>query len=129
MKKVGRIMLVDDDKNTNLYNEIMLKNTEVIENIIVFQNGEEALEYLKIGDEQVNAILLDVNMPKMDGWQFLKHYENLDNSRRATDFVAMLTSSVNTDDKKKAEGFRSVKKFINKPLNERAIQAVLAMFD
>ena len=122
-------MLVDDDKNTNLYNEIMLKNTEVIENIIVFQNGEDALEYLKIGSEPVNAILLDVNMPKMDGWQFLQQYENLDNSKRATDFVAMLTSSVNSDDRQKAKGYQSVKKFINKPLNERAIQDVLAMFD
>lgn len=77
MKKLERIMLIDDDADTNYYNEIILNNIGAAEDVIVFQNGNEALEYLKKGNK-VDLILLDINMPILNGWQFLERYEELE---------------------------------------------------
>lgn len=121
-------MLVDDDADTNFYNEIILTDAEVTNHIITFQNGNDALEYLKKGDN-VDLILLDINMPIINGWQFLESYEKMDKNLHAKIIVVMLTSSVNFDDEKKAETFNSVKKFINKPMNRKTINEIIHLFD
>lgn len=127
MRKLERIMLVDDDVFTNFYNEVVLKRMNAYENIIVFQNGKEALDYLKTDKEKVDLILLDINMPIMNGWQFLEHYGEFDKNEKAT--IVMLTSSVNIDDKKKAEGIKLVTRFTNKPLNTDTMKEILAIFE
>ncbi len=127
MRRLERIMLVDDDVFTNFYNEVVLKRMNAYENIIVFQNGKEALDYLKTDKEKVDLILLDINMPIMNGWQFLEHYGEFDKNHKAT--IVMLTSSVNIDDKKKAEGFKDVTKYVSKPLNAESIKEILAIFE
>lgn len=129
MKKLERIILVDDDPFTNLYNEIILKQNNASENIIPFQKGKEAIEYLETKIDKVDLILLDINMPIMNGWQFLEHYQKLDEKKRATILVVMLTSSVNIADQKKAEKLQLVKKFINKPLNEEGVNEIIGLFE
>ncbi len=129
MKKLERIILVDDDPFTNLYNEIILKQNNASENIIPFQKGKEAIEYLETKIDKVDLILLDINMPIMNGWQFLEHYQKLDEKKRATILVVMLTSSVNIADQKKAEKLQLVKKFINKPLNEEGVNEIINLFE
>ncbi|MFD0964221.1 response regulator [Pseudofulvibacter geojedonensis] len=129
MKILERIMLVDDDHTTNFYNEIMLKQNNVSKDIIIFQSGKEALEYLDTGNEKVDLILLDINMPIMNGWQFLEQFNQLDEKKREAIIIVMLTSSINSDDRKRTEAFQSVKKFINKPLNKHSINEVLEVFE
>ncbi len=128
MKTLERIMLVDDDLDTNFYNKIVLEQAKATNEIIVFENGKEALEYLKNGSDKVDLILLDINMPIMTGWQFLEHYERLDENRKATIVIVMLTSSINSDDRKKADKFSSIKKFINKPISPGIINEILDIF-
>ena len=122
-------MLVDDDLDTNFYNKIVLEQAKATNEIVVFENGKEALEYLKNGSDMVDLILLDINMPIMNGWQFLEHYERLDENRKATIVIVMLTSSINSDDKKKADKLSSIKKFINKPLSSGTIKEILRLFE
>lgn len=127
MRKLERIMLVDDDSDTNFYNQLILEEIEASDNIVVFQNGEDALSYLKTG-QNVDLILLDINMPLMSGWQFLEEYETLDDEMKATRVVVMLTASANIDDKKKAETYESVKRYINKPIMPEVIAEILSLF-
>ena len=129
MKTLERIMLVDDDADTNFYNTIMLNRTNASNDIVVFQNGKDALLYLEKENQNVDLIFLDINMPVMNGWQFLEQYGKLDASRRATIMVVMLTSSVNYDDKKKAEKLHLVNRYINKPLTPQIIKEILELFE
>ena len=122
-------MLVDDDPDTNMYNEIILNKMDASENIIIFQNGKEALKYIAEKDDRIDLILLDINMPVMNGWQFVEQYEKLEKGKQTAIVVVMLTSSINTDDRIKAEAFNSVKKFINKPLTAKLIEEILALFE
>ncbi|WP_445455712.1 response regulator [Flavobacterium sp. HNIBRBA15423] len=129
MKKLKRVMLVDDDPFTNKYNEIVLHQMDATENIVVFQNAKDALHYLADKKEEVNLILLDINMPIMNGWQFIEQYENLEKGRKTAIVVVMLTSSMNSDDKNRALDFKSIKKFINKPMTAALLKEILALFE
>lgn len=128
MKTLECIMLIDDDHLTNFYNKIILEKGNAANEIVVFENGKTALEYLKDNDNKVDLILLDINMPLMNGWQFLEHYDKLDDKRKAK-MIIMLTSSAHCDDKKMVEKHGSVKKFINKPLVPDTIKLILSLFE
>lgn len=128
MKTLECIMLIDDDHLTNFYNKIILEKGNAANEIVVFENGKTALEYLKDNDNKVDLILLDINMPLMNGWQFLEHYDKLDDKRKAK-MIIMLTSSAHSDDKKMVEKHGSVKKFINKPLVPDTIKLILSLFE
>lgn len=128
MKKLERIILVDDDTTTNFYNELILSKIGVSKNIEVFQNGKNALEYLKKGNK-VDLILLDINMPIMNGWQFIEEYEKLDTELQSSIIVVMLTASVNINDMKEAERHRQIKKYINKPITKEVLQEILTLFE
>jgi CheY-like chemotaxis protein len=129
MKTLERILLVDDDPNTNFYNKIVLDQENSAEEIVVFNDGEDALEYLQKGNGKVDLILLDINMPIMNGWQFLEHYEKLEEEKKAAIVVVMLTSSVNQDDKKRAAQFGLKEKLFNKPLKPETIKEILSLFE
>ena len=125
MKKLKRVMVIDDDLFTNIYLEIILKRNNIIKNIITFQDGKKALEFLAANTNKVDLILLDINMPKMNGWRFLKEFQKLHKKITATILIVMLTSSVNIRDKMKAEKLQIVKKFIKKPLNEKIVTEII----
>ena len=122
-------MLVDDDQDTNLYNEIVLNQLNASEHIIVFQNGKDALKYITENDDRIDLILLDINMPVMNGWQFIEQYEQLPKNKQHAVVVVMLTSSINGDDKKRAQAFKSIAKYINKPLTPTLIEEILKLFE
>lgn len=128
MRLLENVMLVDDDAYTNLYNKIVLQEENVSKNILVFDNGPDALDYLKTGDA-VDLLLLDINMPLMNGWQFLEHYEQLVEKRKVRAFVVMLTASANDDDRIKAERLASVRAFMNKPLDSETIKEIVGLFE
>jgi len=125
MKKLKQVMVIWDDLFTNIYLEIILKRNNIIKNIITFQDGKKALEFLAANTNKVDLILLDINMPKMNGWRFLKEFQKLDKKITATILIVMLTSSVNIRDKMKAEKLQIVKKFIKKPLNEKIVTEII----
>ncbi len=116
MKKLERIMLIDDDKNTNFFHKIILEQVNAAEEIVIFQMAQDALDYLQNGDNRVTLLFLDINMPIMNGWQFLEHYNQLAEENKAETVIIMLTSSINPRDEEKAKENSLVKKFVNKPL-------------
>ena len=126
MKKLNNIMLIDDNIHANYFNEIKLQQNDACDKITIFMNGKEALDYLVNNKEtDVDLILLDINMPVMNGWQFLSNIERVWREIEKSIPIFILSSSVNTYDKEKSAEYKSVKGFINKPLNDNDLKEMI----
>lgn len=124
--KLKSILLVDDDDATNFINRKILSKLKVAEQIHIALNGKEAIEFLqnhnspgqqesKITTPQL--ILLDINMPVMDGWEFMEAYHSLSEEKKADVIVVMLSTSGNPDDIKRAESNPEISGYNTKPLH------------
>lgn len=119
MKVKGNILLVDDDETSNLINEIIIKKTELFDSITVKSDARSALNYLSDKEKEnlPDVIFLDINMPGIDGWEFLEKYSELSPNSNNEISIYMLSSSQNPDDIVKAEKHPLVKEFLSKPLS------------
>ncbi len=129
MKKLKNILLVDDDHATNFINKKVITNYGCTENITVFTNAEDAIAYLirnaKEGNSQPDLIFLDINMPAMNGWEFLEEYKGLTDKEKAKIVVVMLTTSLNPDDYERAQANDEIDDFKNKPLTPQTLAEIL----
>ena len=118
--------MVDDDSEDNYFHQIVINEMNITERIEVALNGIEALNFLK-DENQVrpDIIFLDINMPKMNGWEFLEAYKDLEDDQKARVLVVMLTTSINPMDRERAEKYRDIVGFNCKPLSEKMIVEVL----
>lgn len=123
-------MLIDDNKVDNFFHERVIRKNNAADEVLIQESGIEALEYLKKGTEvvQPELIFLDINMPGMDGWEFLEHYRSLDNSLQNAMIVVMLTTSENPDDKARATTQGMLADFKSKPLTKEMLDEVLEKF-
>lgn len=134
MEKVNCILLIDDNPADNNYHKIMIEEADVCNNIRFVEDGIKALEYIynsaKPGQEKEypkpTIIFLDINMPRMNGFEFLEEYKKLDEKLKSKCVVVMLTTSLNPDDKKKAMKFKEIDRFENKPLTVEIIKEIAA---
>ncbi|WP_165749772.1 response regulator [Cellulophaga sp. Z1A5H] len=117
---VFRILLVEDDEITNYITTTKLKNLG-FENVDAVLNGELAIEYLSAN--QPNLIFLDVNMPVMDGFEFLDS-EEVKNQYSGIPIV-LLTSSSRPKDKEMASQYTNVIEYLEKPLNYEKMKKIL----
>ncbi|UOQ76985.1 response regulator [Hymenobacter sp. 5516J-16] len=98
MDKISCILLVDDDKTTNFLNRLLLENLGVTDQVLVAENGREALRLIEQNgpnDTCPALILLDINMPVMNGFDFLEAYQNLSFAHKQSVVIVMLTTSLN----------------------------------
>jgi len=114
-------MLIDDDKYTNQYHQIIIDETQMCNETIVFQYADEALEWLKnLNDHEFpTAIFLDINMPRMNGFEFLEEYERTFPDKNLP-IIVMLTTSLNPSDQQISKKYK-IHDFMNKPLDETMI--------
>lgn len=102
MKKIERILLIDDDPIVNTRNRNLIESHGFSDNIVVKKNGQEALVYLEKECREVqnypNLIILDLKMPGMDGFEFLVEFERVCEEVRMDTVVVILTVSRNPDD-------------------------------
>lgn len=129
-KKLGTIMLIDDEKVDQMLYKRILKRSGVADNYISFLYAEEALEYLaNNGHQKIDAIFLDINMPRMNGFEFLEAATNRLGDLFASYVVIMLTTSLDPRDRERAKSFAVVRDFVTKPLSsqylEKLVPAVL----
>ena len=129
--RVRCVLLVDDDPITNYLNRKLLEKLDATEQVLVALNGHEALQVLarecpesEPGPSCPALIFLDVNMPLMNGFDFLDAYQLLPLARRRAIVIVMLTTSVHPNDMQRLENL-SVAGFLSKPLNPEKIQRVL----
>lgn len=125
------ILLIDDDEATNFINKMIIENLDIAEHIQVAWNGKEALEYLtntgmfeneNARYPQPDLIFLDINMPVMDGWEFMKEYHKLDENKKGNKIIVMLTTSINPDDEIKASLISEITDFKSKPIFSESLE-------
>jgi CheY-like chemotaxis protein len=131
-KKLDCIMLIDDDFATNLYHKLVIAESDCTVNIVVKDSGEEALEYLQqpFNDEnpKPNLIFLDINMPRMNGWEFLECYKDLPVGQQADNVIVMLSTSSNPDDLQRATQSPYVKDYRSKPLSVLMLEEIMEKY-
>jgi len=119
-------MLIDDDDDDNYFHQIVINDMNITEHIEVALNGEEALDFLKKENQtHPDIIFLDINMPKMNGWEFMEVYKELRPDQKAKVVVMMLTTSENPEDKKRAALYPQIIGFNSKPLTKELLVEIL----
>ena len=128
-KQLNCIMLVDDNKIDNFFHTRVIKKVNAAKNVIAKESAMEALEYLKTkgtnGGEHPDIIFLDINMPGMNGWEFIEEYEKLDIGLQSKMLVIMLTTSENPDDVQTAKGRELIADFKSKPLTKDMLEEIV----
>ncbi|WP_315814045.1 response regulator [Paraflavitalea speifideaquila] len=132
-RKLDCVLLIDDDEPTNFLNKMIIEETGMVKEVKVAQSAREALEYLSGKQQTVvsgqlstpELILLDINMPAMDGWEFLERYDKLSPELKASIIVVMLTTSFNPEDELKASRISYISSFRNKPLTQEIVLGIL----
>ena len=128
-QKLRRVLLVDDHEPTNFLNDKYLRQAGCAEKIDVAQNGQAALNFITAPDfPRPELIILDINMPVMDGWEFLERYRSLDKSVRGEAAILMLTTSRNPDDEQRARALGLISEFAIKPLTPGMLDGILQKF-
>ena len=127
MEKIKLLLFIDDDFATNFYHKIIVRDSGLVEKYLFFASATEALAYFKeqlaLGNpEKPDAIFLDINMPEINGWEFLDLYAESDNDKAP--IYIMLTTSLNPEDQERAELNPLVRGLKNKPLTEAHIEEV-----
>jgi CheY-like chemotaxis protein len=127
-KKYKTVMLIDDNEIDNLINQKMIEAAAVAENIYTHTGAKSAIEFLKnmekmdIAEKVLpNIIFLDIDMPLMDGFQFLDEFEKLTPLAKNKCKIVMLTSSINPQDFNRSKKYPNVKLYLNKPLSHESI--------
>lgn len=129
VKKYKTVMLIDDNEIDNLINQKMIEAASITENIYTHTGAKSAIEFLR-NMEQLDVaekvlpdvIFLDIDMPLMDGFQFLDEFEKLSNTTKTKCKIVMLTSSINPQDFNRSKKYDNVKLYLNKPLSHDSIQ-------
>ena len=128
-QKLNCILLVDDNDADNFFHKLVISELHVVDNIQVAETGLEAINYLKKENAIIpQLIFLDINMPRMNGWEFLEEYKDLAPEQKAEIVIIMLTTSVNPEDKEHAEKIKEVNGFETKPLTTEKLNGILAQY-
>ena len=109
-------MCIDDTEFDLMLNKRVLRRSGAFETILQFTGGEEALAHMRTAPRRADVIFLDINMPVMNGFEFIQAATNEFGANFARSVVIMLTSSLNPKDRAMAEEFEAVREFLSKPL-------------
>lgn len=124
------IMLIDDNEIDLKINAKLIELSNLFSKIIICQSGDEGLCYIRkhLKDATLlpNFILLDIQMPEMNGFEFLEQFKSLPESFKNTCRIAMLSSTLDFGDIKRSEANSLVTKLLRKPLKSSELREVVA---
>lgn len=122
MIKLDTILLIDDDFTTNYLHKKIISKSEIDSSIEVANNGKEGIDKLLALNEIIKdkntliLIFLDLNMPVMDGWDFLEIFKEIQPKLNFTTNLFIVSSSINSDDADRAKKYCYVLDYFSKPL-------------
>lgn len=129
MKQIT-IWVIDDDPIYQIIVNKMMQKSELHLDVLSFKNGKEAIDEFKhkLDKKEVlpNIILLDINMPIMDGWEFMDEIVLLKNQIPQKIHIYIVSSSIAVDDKKKAKLYPEIVGYLIKPLNHEVLKLITA---
>ncbi len=126
-KKLNFIV-IDDSKLDCFIAEKIIRNTGKSDSIRSFLQAKDALEFIRTAqndDEFHTIVLVDIQMPIMNGFEFVEAFETLPNDTKAYYTLYVISSSINDNDLNRVNTYASVKQFINKPLTTNSLEAML----
>ena len=127
--KVNVACLVEDDPASVYWIKHKVNETDFCENLVVYNNGQDALDGLtgmkSRGEKLPEIIFLDLNMPIMDGWEFLDEFTQIKTENVI--LIYILTSSINQDDFIKAKSYEKVSGYIVKPITITNLEDILSV--
>ena len=130
--KQRKVMLIDDNEVDLKINSKIITISKLFSDIILCQSGEEGLDYLRKHIENIEElpdfILLDIQMPEMDGFEFLEIYKKFPSHVTDKCLVAILSSTLDFGDIKKAEANPYVIKLLKKPLFPKELEQLLQKY-
>ncbi len=127
--KYQTVMLIDDNEIDNFINQKMIEGFAFADKVLVHTGSNSALEFFrsidqfgKLSDEFIPQIIfLDLNMPIMDGFQFIDDFMRMTNRFKVNTRIIMLSSSINPTDLEKAKKNKFITRYVNKPLTEKIL--------
>ncbi|WP_027127154.1 response regulator [Gelidibacter mesophilus] len=127
MKKINTICIIDDDPIFRFGTKKMMETVQASLNFLVYKNGKDAfdnlLPNLKLNTNLPDVILLDLNMPIMDGWQFLDEFLKVPDSEKIPIYI--VSSSVDSRDIERAKTYKMVGQYIIKPFSISKVEELL----
>ncbi|WP_430908018.1 response regulator [Maribacter sp. 2-571] len=123
------ILLVDDDHANNFINSIFINQLGLDVKVNIALNGEEALRFINDSFVGPCLLILDIHMPVMDGWGFLKRYESsIPQEIKDKIVIVMITVSTDETDKAKAKKNPYVSRYMQKPLSDLKFQRLIKKY-
>ncbi|WP_051360018.1 response regulator [Adhaeribacter aquaticus] len=132
---IDRVLIIDDDEVTSILCEFIMERYEFVREVIMLKNGLEGIEYFEgfleeagqYGLEPAPALIfLDLNMPVMNGWDFLDEYCEKYQPILPNTKIVILSSTIDLEDLERAMEYEVVVDFLNKPLNDASISKLRA---
>lgn len=129
MNKIDVACIIDDDPIFIFGAKRMMELSDFCKSFMVFKNGQEALNNLKpimiAGEDVPDIILLDINMPIMDGWEFLDEFVKIESHKLITIYI--VSSSIDPSDLNRAKRYKTISNYIIKPISTDTIKEILEL--
>ncbi|MGB7394023.1 MAG: response regulator [Pricia sp.] len=127
--KIQKVCIIDDDPIFVYGTKRIMDEVDFCDEVIVYHDGQEALDGLnemnQRGEELPSIIFVDLNMPVMNGWEFLEDFIKIDNHNRDKVIVYIISSSVDPRDLEQIRNYPVVNQYILKPITPEALENVL----
>ena len=129
MKKLKCILLIDDSGGDNRLHKMLIEEMQITDHVQIAEDRKEALDYIK--DEKnilPDLVFLDINMPGMNGWEFLSEYKKLDRVKKANIILIVLSGVADPDAINKAPEIHQISNFELKPLTKRVLNNIMETY-
>jgi CheY-like chemotaxis protein len=133
MPLTNTVLLIDDDEINNMICTKIISKNDFAGNIVACSSARQGLKYLEetltdSGKEVPTVIFLDINMPVMNGWDFLDQYKQMTPLQDKNIILIMLSSSSSSSDVTRAQSYPQVSDYITKPLTAAHLQQIKEKF-